>query len=57
MQTTLNMAERKRGLKVTGFHESMGGYGKKLLAGMGINKGAKLEIEPAHVSQLVSLIA
>ncbi len=53
MQTTLNMAERKRGLKVTGFHESMGGYGKKLLAGMGIKKGTQLEIEAAHVSQIV----
>ncbi|GEM_PF-2302673 len=53
MQTTLNMAERKRGLKVTGFHESMGGYGKKLLAGMGIKKGVKIEIEPGHVSQIL----
>ena len=48
MQTTLNMAERKRELKVTGFHESMGGYGKKLLAGMGINQAK-------HKSILTSL--
>ena len=53
MQTTLNMAERRRKLKVTSFHESMGGYGKKLLAGMGIKKGVKLEIEAAHVSHIV----
>jgi len=53
MKTTLKMAERKRVLKVTGFHESLGGFGKKLLAGMGIKKGAKFEIEPAHVSQIV----
>lgn len=53
MKTTLKMAERKRVLKVTGFHENLGGFGKKLLTGMGIKKGAKLEIEPAHVSQLV----
>lgn len=53
MKTTLKMAERKRVLKVTEFHESMGGFGKKLLTGMGIKKGTKLEIEPAHVSQIV----
>ena len=53
MKTTLKMAERKRVLKVTGFHESLGGFGKKLLVGMGIKKGAKLEIDPAHVSQIV----
>ncbi len=52
MKTTLKMAERKRVLKVTGFHESLGGFGKKLLAGMGIKKGTKLEIEPAHVCKL-----
>ncbi len=38
MKTTLKMAERKRALKVTGFHESLGGFGKKLLAGMGKKK-------------------
>lgn len=53
MKTTLKMAERKRALKVSGFHESLGGFGKKLLAGMGLEKGAKLEIEPAYVSQIV----
>ncbi len=53
MQTTLNMAERKKKLEVTGFHKSVGGYGKGLLAGMGIKKGAKLEIDAAHVSQVV----
>jgi len=53
MKTTLKMAERKRILKVTGFHERLGGFGKKLLAGMGIKKGAKFEIEPAYVSQIV----
>jgi len=53
MQTTLNMAERKRGLKITGFHKSMGPYGQKLLAGMGIKKGSKLTIDAAHVSQVI----
>lgn len=53
MKTTLKMAERKRVLKVRGFHESLGGFGKKLLTEMGIKKGAKFEIEPAHVSQVV----
>lgn len=53
MQTTLAKAERKKKLKVTGFHESMGGYGKKLLTGMGIKKGTKLEIDAAHVSQVI----
>ena len=53
MKTTLKMAERKRELKVTEFHESLGEFGKKLLAGMGLKKGAKLEIEPAHVSKIV----
>ena len=53
MKTTLKMAERKRALKVTGFDESLGGFGKKLLAGMGIKKGVKFEIDPAHVSQVV----
>ncbi|MEA3466865.1 MAG: hypothetical protein U9R57_01415 [Thermodesulfobacteriota bacterium] len=53
MKTTLKMAERRRVLKVTGFHKSLGGFGKKLLAGMGIKKGTKLEIDPAHVSQIV----
>ena len=47
MQLTLNMAERMKKLEVTGFHKSMGGYGKGLLAGMGIRKGAKLEIDAA----------
>ncbi len=53
MKTTLAMAERKRVLKVTGFHKNLGGFGKKLLSGMGIKKGAKLEIDAAHVSQIV----
>jgi Fe2+ transport system protein FeoA len=53
MKTTLKMAERKRVLKVKGFHKSLGGFGKKLLTGMGIKKGAKLEIEPAYVSKIV----
>jgi len=53
MKTTLKMAERKRGLKVTGFNESLGGFGQKLLARMDIRKGAELEIEPAYVSEMV----
>ena len=53
MKTTLKMAERKRGLKVTGFHESLGGFGQKLLARMDIRKDAELEIEPAYVSEMV----
>ncbi len=53
MKTTLKMAERKRVLKVTGFHESLGGFGKKLLTGMGIETNSQLEIDAAHVSQVV----
>ena len=53
MKTTLKMAERKRALKVTGFNESLGGFGQKLLARMDIRKGAELEIEPAYVSEMV----
>ncbi len=53
MQTTLNMAERKKKLKVIGFHKSMGAYGKGLLARMGIKEGVKLEIDAAYVSQIV----
>lgn len=53
MKITLKMAERKRVLKVTGFHESLGGFGKKLLTEMGIETGSQLEIEAAHVSQIV----
>lgn len=53
MKTTLAMAERKKVLKVTGFHKSLGGFGKKLLSGMGIKKGAQLDIDAAHVSKVV----
>lgn len=53
IKTTLKMAERKRALKVMDFHESLGGFDKKLLAGMGIKKGSEIEINPARVSQIV----
>ena len=54
MQTTLKMAERMKTLKVTGFHESLGGsFGKKLLAKMDIKETTELEIDPAYVSQII----
>ncbi|OEU84752.1 MAG: hypothetical protein BA865_09385 [Desulfobacterales bacterium S5133MH4] len=53
MTTTLKEAERGRALKVTEFAERLGPFGLKLLAGMGIKKGAELEIDPAFVSNLV----
>ena len=43
MQTTLKMAERMKKLKVTGFHESLGGgVGKKLLVKMNIKETTQL---------------
>ena len=53
MKTTLKMAERMTVLKVTGFHESMGGFGRKLLAQMGIKEATELEIDPAYVSKII----
>ena len=53
MKTTLKMAERRKKLKVTGFHESLGGgFGKKLLTKMGIKETTELEIDPAYVSKI-----
>ncbi len=44
MKTTLKTAERKKMLKIAGFHESLGsGYGKKLLTKMGIKETAELD--------------
>jgi len=37
MKTTLTLAERKRVLKVTGFHKSLGEFGKKLLSVLSLN--------------------
>ena len=53
MKTTLKMAERMKMLKVTGFHESLGPFGKKLLAQMDIRETTKLEIDPAYVSKII----
>ena len=53
MKTTLKMAERMKMLKVTGFHESLGGVGRKLLAQMDIREATELEIDPAYVSKVI----
>ena len=53
MKTTLKMAERMKMLKVTGFHESLGGFGRKLLAQMDIREATELEIDPAYVSKVI----
>ena len=53
MKTTLKIAERMKMLKVTGFHESLGPFGKKLLAQMDIRETTKLEIDPAYVSKII----
>ena len=53
MKTTLKMAERMKMLKVAGFHESLGGFGRKLLTQMDIREATELEIDPAYVSKII----